>query len=488
MPERRSSSEKQRDGSVGLERKITLLNGISIIVGSIIGSGVFVSPGGVLKYAGSPAAALVVWTLSGVLCTIGALCFSELGTLLPASGGEYTYVLQAFGGLPAFTTLWVNVVLIRPAAQAVVALACAEYSLALLFPHCAPPHPAVVLLAALVMGLLTAINCYSVSWAMRIQMIFTAAKLLALLIITLMGLYTLVTENGGHLADTASAADLNSDWQGLALAFYSGLFAYGGWNYLNFVTEELKDPYRNLPLAIWIGLPLVTVVYVLVNISYLVVLPADLIVSSSAVAVDFGLRVLGPLRFLVPIFVALSTFGSLNGILFTSGRLFLAAARESHMPAVLSFIDVKARTPKPALLTSFFLSLCLLGLDIIALINCLSFALWLIIGAATAALLRLRQTHPHVHRPIKVPLVLPIIFLACCGYLVIVPLITDPRSTGFGVLFTLSALPVYYAGLYCKNNSKAQRVSRSVSLVLQKLLTVVCPNCPNKEPLLLQKQ
>ena len=149
---------------------------------------------------------------------------------------------------------------------------------------------------------------------------------------------------------------------------------------------------------------------------------------------DFGRVAMGPLQYAVPLAVALSTFGSLNGLLFTSGRLFLAGAREHHMPQVLSYIDIKARTPKPALLLSCFLSLCLLGLDIIPLINCLSFALWLSIGAATAALLKFRMnekgTRTDIPRSMMVPLVLPVVFLACCVYLVIVPLVIAPRSTG----------------------------------------------------------
>ncbi|KAK3861275.1 hypothetical protein Pcinc_032725, partial [Petrolisthes cinctipes] len=133
---------------VVLKRKVTLVNGVSIIVGSIIGSGVFVSPGGVLQSAGTPGAALIIWALCGVFCLLGALCFGELGTMLPAAGGEYAYILQAFGSVPAFITLWVNVVVIRPATQAVVALTFAEYTLALSFPTCPPPRLAVVVLAA----------------------------------------------------------------------------------------------------------------------------------------------------------------------------------------------------------------------------------------------------------------------------------------------------------------------------------------------------
>uniref|UniRef100_A0A6A7G6Y4 Large neutral amino acids transporter small subunit 1-like isoform X1 n=2 Tax=Hirondellea gigas TaxID=1518452 RepID=A0A6A7G6Y4_9CRUS len=331
---------------------------------------------------------------------------------------------------------------------------------------------------------------------MRIQTIFTGAKLLALVVIIVAGLVFMVSEDGGWLSSDppdgeeiipATVQEGTPDGltvAGVALAFYSGLFAYGGWNYLNFVTEELKDPYRNLPRAIWIGLPLVSVLYVLVNMSYLAVLPAAMVATSPAVAVDFGRAVLGPLQYCVPVFVALSTFGSLNGILFTSGRLFQAAARQGHMPAVLAFVDVRASTPKPALLASCTLSLCLLGLDIIALINCLSFVLWLSIGAATAALLWLRHTEPLLHRPIKVPLVLPIAFLLCCLYLVIVPLITAPRSTGLGVLMTLSALPVYVLGNTCKHYKCVQRANRQISHCIQKCLTVVCPEYSKPDQLL----
>lgn len=473
----------ESDGDkVVLKRKVTLLNGISIIVGSIIGSGVFVSPGGVLAYAGSPGAALVLWGVCGVFCTIGALCFSELGTMLPAAGGEYAYILAAFGGLPAFLTLWVNVLVIRPATQAVVALTFAEYALALTFPSCDPPRAAVTLLAAAALGLLTFINCASVRLTMRIQTLFTGAKLLALVVIIGAGAMHLCS---GHTEQLERAWDGEHSVGGVALALYSGLFAYGGWNYLNFVTEELKDPYRNLPRAIWVGLPLVTVIYVLVNVSYLAVLSPSALMSSNAVAVSFGTIMLGPLRYAVPVFVALSTFGSLNGILFTSGRLFLAGARKGHLPPVLAFIHLRKRTPVPALAITCFLSLCMLGADIISLINCLSFVLWLSIGAAIAALLWLRTTQPHLHRPIRVHMALPITFLACCVYLVVVPMVTEPRSTGMGIIMTLSGIPVYVAGvLWKKKPEMLNAVHKSVTHRLQRVLLVVEPDEPVDVPLL----
>ncbi|XP_047496453.1 large neutral amino acids transporter small subunit 1-like [Penaeus chinensis] len=335
---------------------------------------------------------------------------------------------------------------------------------------------------SLFLGLLTFINCASVRLTMRIQTLFTGAKLLALIVIIGAGAMHLCS---GHTEQLERAWDGEHSVGGVALALYSGLFAYGGWNYLNFVTEELKDPYRNLPRAIWVGLPLVTVIYVLVNVSYLAVLSPSALMSSNAVAVSFGTIMLGPLRYAVPVFVALSTFGSLNGILFTSGRLFLAGARKGHLPPVLAFIHLRKRTPVPALAITCFLSLCMLGADIISLINCLSFVLWLSIGAAIAALLWLRTSQPHLHRPIRVHMALPITFLACCVYLVVVPMVTEPRSTGMGIIMTLSGIPVYVAGVLWKNKPEMlTAIHRSVTHRLQRVLLVVEPDEPVDVPLL----
>ncbi|CAH0395860.1 unnamed protein product [Bemisia tabaci] len=172
----------------------------------------------------------------------------------------------------------------------------------------------------------------------------------------------------------------------IALSFYSGLFAYNGWNYLNFIIEELKDPVRNLPKAIAISCSLVTVVYVLANVAFYTTLSPQEVLNSEAVAVTFADRLFGVMAWTIPVFVAMSTFGAVNGVLLTSSRL----------------------TPAPAVLCIAFLSMLYLTVsDIYALINYVGFATWLSIGVAVLCLPVLRYTQPKLHRPIKVNLFFP---------------------------------------------------------------------------------
>lgn len=461
------------NNDIKLKKELGLLDGVAIIVGIIIGAGIFVSPKGVLKSSGSIGLGLIVWVLSGLLSMIGALCYAELGTMIPKSGGDYAYINEAFGPLPAFLYLWVALLVLVPTGNAITALTFAQYILQPAWPTCEPPYEAVRLLAAVITCLLTAINCNNVKWATRVQDIFTGTKIFALVIIVVAGMWVLASGKTENFENPM--ANTNPDPGFIALAFYSGLFSYSGWNYLNFVTEELKQPYKNLPKAIWISMPLVTIIYVLTNIAYFVVLTRDEVLASHAVAVTFGDKLLGVMSWIMPVFVACSTFGALNGAIFASSRLFFVGARQGHLPKAIALINIDRFTPVPSLIFLCFITLVLLIIkDVYVLINYLSFVEALFTTLSVSGLLWLRYKRPDAERPIKVNIIFPIIFFIICLFLVTLPIYVSPWEVGIGLVLIISGIPVYLIFIYWKDKPLwLIRISDSFNLACSKMFLCV---------------
>uniref|UniRef100_A0A8C5EGD0 b(0,+)-type amino acid transporter 1 n=1 Tax=Gouania willdenowi TaxID=441366 RepID=A0A8C5EGD0_GOUWI len=430
--------------------KVGLLSGICLIVGTMIGSGIFISPKSVLLYSGAVGPCLLIWAACGVLSTLGALCYAELGTMITKSGAEYSYLKECFGPLPAYLFSWTTVMVLKPSAFAIITLSFAEYASAPFYPGCSPPLIVTKCLSATAIFLIVSVNCLSVKLASYVQNIFTAAKLFIILIIVVSGIVLLAQ---GHTENLSNAFDgSSSSFGSIGLAFYNGLWAYDGWNQLNFITEELKDPYRNLPLAILIGIPLVSVCYVMVNLAYFTVMTTTELLLSPAVAVTFGDRVFYPLSWIVPLFVVLSTFGSANGSCFTAGRLAYVSGREGHMVKILSYISLRHYTPSPALILNGLLAICyIIPADINRLINYFSIAQWVFYGLTALALIVMRFTRKDLHRPVKVPIVIPGLMVIVSCYLVLAPIIDKPEMEYlYCAAFIFCGLLLYFPFVHWK--------------------------------------
>lgn len=225
-------------------------------------------------------------------------------------------------------------------------------------------------------------------------------------------------------------------------------------------------------------MPIVTIIYVLVNLAYFAVLTKDEMSSNLATAVVFGHKVFGPVAWAIPVFVAISTFGGINGIIFTSARLFAIGAEESHLPSMFALVHLKRKTLIPSLLVLCGISIGMLFADIFYLINLSSHAYWLCITAAIIALLWLRRTKPDLPRPIKVNLIVPIVFLIFCLALVLTPLFTKFWEFLFGILVTLSGIPIYFVCIKWKHMTRPVfgPIASGLQVFCQKFFGTVFPD------------
>ncbi|CAB4055111.1 SLC7A9 [Lepeophtheirus salmonis] len=393
----------------GLKRRVDLFSGIALIVGTMIGSGIFVSPTGLLERTGSVPYSLCVWGLCGVVSMLGALAYAELGTMITSSGAEYAYFMLAFGPFPAYMFSWVSTMIIKPSQLAIICLSFGEYVVEAFTDECPPSNTTLKLVGVVTVAVVTLVNCLSVRLATA-----GCGRSFQQMVLQHLDFYPLQK----NMLKVPSIG-------ALATAFYSGLWAYDGWNNLNYVTEEIINPKRNLPLSIIIAIPMVTVCYLLVNISYLSVMSPSEMLISDAVAITFGNRILGAFAFLMPLSVAVSTFGSANGTIFAAGRLCYVASREGHLVDVLSFVHKDVLTPAPALLFHALVAIVMIvSGDIESLID--FFPL---------------PNRPNLPRPYKVPLAIPIIVLIMSIYLVLAPIVNDPR-----VEYIYSALFMAFGG------------------------------------------
>lgn len=474
-----------------IERRIGLVHAVALVVGGIIGSGIFISPRYVVKSASSIGETLLVWVFGGVLSFFGGLCFCELGTFIKKSGGEYIYLKLAFGPFIGFLFSWIDVWVLEPCSFAILSLTFGVYATEPFFPSRGvasdnstvkyhQPMMLVKLLAACSICIFTAINCISIRLAARVQVVFTSFKILAVASIVIVALIQPLSG-----AAKCAATELNHNvFSGSAIspgsighAFYSVMWAYQGWSSLNSITEEVKDPEKNFPWTVMISIPLVTLCYVLMNLAYFSVLTKQEILASDAVALTFASRLSPVFGAIMPAIVSLSCFGSLNSSLFSSSRMMFSIAREKQLPSCLAMVHRNSQAPIPAILMRAFLALLmLLPTNVGNLLNWLMFVDWLIYSFVFIGLIWLRRKKATIPRPFKVNVLIPIFMTLVSLYFASIPFISNPVESVFGLVVILSGIPAYFVFIEKKWLFKSERLSRlssKVSQLIQVILNVV---------------
>ncbi|MBL8222926.1 MAG: amino acid permease [Bryobacterales bacterium] len=418
-------------------RTLGLLDAASIVAGTVIGAGIFLVPNLVAKQIASPYAILAVWLFSGLLSLAGALAFAELGAMIPSSGGQYAYLREAFGPLPAFLCGWTFFLVIATAAIAWLATSFAVY-----LSHFVPLVPwQRQVVAVVAIALLSAVNYHGVKGGAAVQKIFSMAKIAGILVLIGAALWSPVN----YWPQARFELPTVPQW---GLAMVACLLTFDGWAVLPMVAGEVKQPSRNLPFGLMLGVGVCIVLYVGANAAYLKVLPAHETAGTERVAARVAEIAIGDRgAVVVSAIVLLSVSGAMNGWILAAPRIYLAQARDGLFFARFGVLHPRFLTPGFSIFVQFVWAavLCLSG-TYEALGSYVMFAAWLFYGATVLGVIVLRRTRPGAARPYRVwayPL-LPLLFAAVALGFVANSLVNDPKPALSASVLIAAGLPAYY--------------------------------------------
>ena len=478
-----ASSDDPTTSNVLAPGTLSFKAGVAICCADIIGSGIFASPGIVLKWTGSVGAALLAWTIAGVITYVGFACLAELSVLDPNAGGLFYYARVAFGSATAFSWTFTNFTVIVPGSLGALALTFAHYLCSAVpgweaggFQENADWKVQLVAVAAIAAA--AALNCLSAAHGGSVAKVFLTATLLGCVFVFALGIVgamgwgndgvgdamditTNATANATAPQYPSSAAFENFNphrlWTGtrnissLGVGLISALWAFSGAMDVASMGEELRDPQRTLPRVGMTGLAIVSTVYISLNVAYLLVLPAAAIANpengSSAMGVEFAKAVAGGWAgFVVTIVVAMSSFGALNSCMYLNARQFYATARDGFFPKALAMTNERKAPHVAIVAVAFWTAVLTCAMSsFVTLVNYLSCAMWLYYGLVGVAVFKSRVTYPDVERPYEVPgwPVVPFFFIIACVYLSACTFAASPLECGCALLFVATAFPVH---------------------------------------------
>ena len=445
----------KQDASPHLLRELGLSHATAIVVGTIIGSGIFLVPAEMMQAVGSAKLVYLAWLVGGLLSLFGALTYAELGAMKPQAGGEYVYVRDAYGPLAAFLYAWTWFLIAKPASIATVTtgfvLILGTFPALAFLNHVAIARPFAItfgqIVAIAAALLISFLNYIGIKKAGEFQLIFTLLKVAIILAIVGVG-FSFSSGSWGHFSERYASAQ--GGLTGFMATLVAALWAYDGWNDLNMVSEEIRDPERNIPFALIAGVATVGVLYMLVNAAVQFVLPATAIAVSPRPASDAIGMVWGPTgAAIVSAGMAISMLVTLNGTTMSGARVPFAVARDGYFFSALAEVHPRFHTPSTAIVVQATLSviLLLLGGSFRQFFSLAIFAEWLFYMIAGSTIFVFRRLNPDAHRPYRVwgyPFV-PSLFLLASATLLYYTFTGNLRNSALGCGVILAGIPVFYA-------------------------------------------
>jgi APA family basic amino acid/polyamine antiporter len=446
--------------NVELRRALGLWATIAVVIGTAIGSGIFLVPSRMTSAVGTPSKVFAVWIFGGVLTLFGALSYAELSAALPGAGGEYVYLTAAYGPFFGFIYGWTQTWVAKPASIATLATAFFYY-LGDFFPGLSRVAYTIPLpiganfqpldirygqfVSIMLILFLAGVNYLGVRVGGSVQIAVTAVKLALIAGVIVAGL---TSGNGNGENFHTSVAPHPGGVEGFFVALVAALWAYDGWNNAGMLGSEIDHPERNLPRALIVGTICMIVLYLLTNLAYFYVLSAREVGASERVAADAMRRVLGaPGGAAVSIAAMISIFAALNGSILSGSRVPYAMSRSHLFFKGIAKVHPRFRTPGPAIvLLGLISSVILLSGQYDQLYTLVIFPSWILYGMTAAAVIVLRWKQPNLPRPYRVlgyPIV-PVLFVFVALALLYSTLRTSPRESGIGLGLIVAGLPFYF--------------------------------------------
>jgi APA family basic amino acid/polyamine antiporter len=430
---------------VTFKRALGPFDATMVVIGGIIGSGIFINPYIVAQRLDSTPLVLAAWAAGGAIALVGALAYAELGAIAPRAGGQYVYLRDAYHPLAGFLYGWALLAVIETGAIAAVAITFATYALRLVGQPQAPAVP--LALAALIV--LSVINYVGVKPGSRVLNVLVVLKVAALGALIVFGAFA--AGHAGWWAASRPSQGAGATVRAFGFALVPILFAYGGWQNANYVAEEIENPRRNLPLSIIAGTVAVIAIYSLVNVVYLRAMGLHGLAETTTPAADAARRMFGAAgdQF-VTAAIAISTFGFLDLAILAPTRVYYAMAADGLFLPALARLHPRYGTPGTAIALQTAWS-CVLALSGTygQLLNYVVFADWIFFGMTVATVLIFRRTLPLDERPpdtFRMPAhpVLPILFALTAACVVGSVIWSDPGSAARGALLLAAGIPLFY--------------------------------------------